>query len=163
MELHIPLPDNLKDQFESDKFKGAIEHILFDLSEYVSAGGSEIYRPLSGDTELKLLEALKTMFDNAEPALTEEETSTLRAGCKSRLTSAFPWTAQFDLSYSHEYGDSSMWMLLENYKTERSTVIIEDLSTHQYMVETDPGKDKTMIAATPEAMERVRAFLGTQH
>ena len=52
-----------------------------------------------------------------------------------------------------------MFILVENPVAQRKCLVVENLTEHTYKVEKEPGKDHTLIDATPESMERIRQYL----
>lgn len=156
MEIKLTIPKQFETNFNMDSFKDSLKRIAFDIKEYIS--NPEVI-PASDPYEKELAEAIPQMFENAEIDYSEVETAELRQGVKKRLNQAYPWTEQLELAYSHEYGEESILILVENPVAQRKCIVAETLTDHTYMVEKEPGKDHTLIDATPEAMERTRQYL----
>ena len=55
-----------------------------------------------------------------------------------------------------------MFILVENPVAQRKCLVVENLTDNTYKVEKEPGKDHTLIYATPEAMERIRQYIMNQ-
>lgn len=162
MEIKLTIPKQFEKHFNMDCFKDSLKRIAFDIKEYIKLKNSnKDVIPLSGLPEKELADALPQMFEDAEIDYSEEEVAELRLGVKTRLNTAYPWTKQFELAYSHEYGEDSILVLIENPVAQRKVLISEDLNEHTYMVEKEPGKDHSLIKVTPEAMEKARTYLET--
>ena len=160
MEIKLTIPKQFEEHFNMDSFKDSIKRIAFDIKEYIKLKDTNPdVIPVSGLYEKELAEALPQMFENAEIDYSEVETAELRQGVKKRLNQAYPWTEQFEFAYSHEYGEEHILILVENPVAQRQCLVAENLTDHTYMVEKEPGKDHTLIAATPEAMEKIRQYL----
>lgn len=163
MEIKLTIPKQFETHFNMDSFKDSLKRIAFDIKEYIKLKDSNPdVIPLSGLYEKELADALPHMFENAEIDYSEAEIAVIRLGPKTRLNTAYPWTEQLDLLYSHEYGDESMALLVENPVTKRKCLMVENLTDHTYKVEKEPGTDHVLIDATPEAMERIRQYLMNQ-
>lgn len=160
MEIKLTIPKQFETHFNMDSFKDSLKRIAFDIKEYIKLKDSNPdVIPLSGLYEKELADALPHMFENAEIDYSEAEIAVIRLGAKTRLNTAYPWTEQLDLLYSHEYGDESMALLVENPVTHRRCLVVENLTEHTYKVEKEPGTDHVLIDATPESMERIRQYL----
>lgn len=163
MEIKLTIPKQFEEHFNMDSFKDSLKRIAFDIKEHIKLKDSKPdVIPLSGILEKELAEALPDMFENAEIDYSEEETAELRLGVKKRLNQAYPWTEQFELAYSHEYGEEAILILVENPVAQRECLVAENLTDHTYKVEKEPGKDHTLIDATPKDMERIRQYLMNQ-
>lgn len=160
MEIKLTIPKQFEEHFNMDSFKDSLKRIAFDIKEYIKLKDTNPdVIPVSGFYEKELAEALPDMFENAEIDYSEEEIAELRLGVKKRLNQAYPWTEQFELAYSHDYGEESMFILVENPVAQRKCLVVENLTDHTYMVEKELEKDHTLIEATPEAMEKIRQYL----
>ena len=160
MEIKLTIPKQFEEHFNMDSFKDSLKRIAFDIKEHIKLKDTNPdVIPLSGRYERELADALPEMFENAEIDYSEAEIAVIRLGAKTRLNTAYPWTEQLDLLYSHEYGDESMALLVENPVTKRKCLMVENLTDHTYKVEKEPGTDHVLIDATPEAMERIRQYL----
>ena len=143
MEIRMTIPKEFEEHFEFDKFKDSLCRIRFDLLEYLASKGSHDFTPLSGNYEQELADALPTMFESAEIVLSVEETTKLRKAVKDRLNTAYLWTEKYELSYSYEYGEESILLLIENPVANRKALIAENLTKHTYKVEKEPGTNHT--------------------
>ena len=160
MEIKLTIPKQFEKHFNMDSFKDSLKRIAFDIKEYIKLKDSNPdVIPLSGLYEKELVDALPEMFEHAEIDYSEAEIAELNLGVKKRLNQAYPWAEQLDLLYSHEYGEASMCLLVENPVTQRRCLLVENLADHTYKVEKEPGTDHVLIDATPEAMERIRQYL----
>lgn len=160
MEIKLTIPKQFETHFNMDSFKDSLKRIAFDIKEYIKLKDSNPdVIPLSGLYEQELVDALPDMFENAEIDYSEYEIAELREGVKTRLNTTYPWTKQFELAYSHAYGEESMFILVENPVAQRKCLVVENLNDHTYKVENEPGKDHYLIDATPEAMEKIRQYL----
>lgn len=160
MEIKLTIPKQFEEHFNMDSFKDSLKRIAFDIKEHIKLKDTNPdVIPLSGRYERELADALPEMFENAEIDYSENEISELRQGVKKRLNQAYPWTEQLELSYSHAYGEESMFILVENPVAQRECLVVENLIDHTYKVEKEPGKDHTLVDATPEAMEKIRQYL----
>ena len=163
MEIKLTIPIQFETHFNMDSFKDSLKRIAFDIKEHIKLKDTNPdVIPLSGRYERELADALPEMFENAEIDYSEHEISELRQGVKSRLNTAYPWTEPLELSYSHAYGEESMFILVENPVAQRKCLVVENLNDHTYKVEKEPGKDHTLIDATPETMEKTRQYLMNQ-
>lgn len=160
MEIKLTIPIKFEEHFNMDSFKDSLKRIAFDIKEHIKLKDTNPdVIPLSGRYERELADALPEMFENAEIDYSEHEISELRQGVKSRLNTTYPWTEPLELSYSHAYGEESMFILVENPVAQRKCLVVENLTDHTYKVEEEPGKFHGLIDATPEAMERIRQYL----
>ncbi len=163
MEIKLTIPKQFETHFNMDSFKDSLKRIAFDIKEYIKLKDSNPdVIPLSGLYEKEIAEALPEMFEDAEIDYSEEEIAEIRMGVKKRLNQAYPWTEQFELAYSHEYGEEDILFLVENPVAQRKCLVSENLTDHTYKVEKEPGKDHTLIDATLEAMEKIRQYLMNQ-
>lgn len=163
MEIKLTIPKQFETHFNLDSFNDSLKRIAFDIKEYIKLKDSNPdVIPLSGLYEKELADSLPHMFENAEIDYSEVEIDELRKSVKKRLNQAYPWTEPLELYYSHEFGEESMFILVENPVAQRKCLVVENLTDHTYKVEKEPGKDHTLIDATPEAMERIRQYLMIQ-
>lgn len=161
MEIKLTIPKQFEEHFDMAAFKLSLQRIAFDIKAHIELKNAlpPDVIPASGLLEKEIAEALPQMFEDAEIDYSEEETAELRLGVKKRLNQAYPWTEQFELAYSHEYGEEHILILVENPVAQLKCLVAENLTDHTYMVEKEPGKDHTLIEATPEAMEKIRQYL----
>lgn len=160
MEIKLTIPKKFETHFNMDSFKDSLKRIAFDIKEYIKLKDTNPdVIPVSGLYEKELAEALPEMFEDAEIDYSEEEIAEIRLGVKKRLNQAYPWTEQFELAYSHDYGEEDILILVENPVAQRKCLVAENLTDHTYMVEKEIEKDHTLVDATPEAMEKIRQYL----
>ena len=160
MEIKLTIPKQLE-HIDMASLKVSLKRIAFDIKAHIelkNAVPPDVI-PVSGLYEKELAEALPEMFENAEIDYSEEEIAEIRQGVKQRLNQAYPWTEQFELAYSHEYGEDYMLFLVENPVAQRKCLMAENLADHTYKVEKELEKDHTLVYATPEAMEKIRQYL----
>ena len=159
MEIRIVIPKEFEEHFNFDHFKDSLGRIGFDLLEYIKLCRKCKLVALSGNKEQELADILPKMFESAEIVLSDEETTKLQKEVKERLNTAYPWTEKYELAYSYEYGEESILLLIENPITKRQALIAENLTKHTYKVEKEPGTDHTLVDVSPEAMEKLRAYI----
>ena len=160
MEIKLTIPKQLE-HIDIDSFKLSLKRIAFDIKAHIelkNAVPPDVI-PVSGLYEKEIAEALPQMFEDAEIDYSDYERDELRLGVKKRLNQAYPWTEQFELAYSHEYGEEYMLFLIENPVAQRKCLVAENLSDHTYKVEKELGKDHSLVPSTPEAMEKIRQYL----
>ncbi len=160
MEIKLTIPKQLE-HIDMGSLKVSLKRIAFDIKAHIELKNAlpPDVIPAPGLYEKEIAEALPEMFENAEIDYSEEEIAELRLDVKKRLNQAYPWTEQFELAYSHDYGEESMFILVEKPVAQLKCLVAENLTDHTYMVEKEPGKDPTLIDATPEAMEKIRQYL----
>lgn len=160
MEIKLTIPKQLE-HIDMGSLKVSLKRIAFDIKAHIELKNAlpPDVIPVPGLYEKEIAEALPEMFENAEIDYSEEETAELRLGVKKRLNQAYPWTEQFELAYSHEYGEEDILFLVENPVAQRKCLVSENLTDHTYKVEKEIEKDHTLVDATPEAMEKIRQYL----
>jgi len=160
MEIKLTIPKQFEN-FDMEAFKLSLKRLAFDIKAHVELKNAlpPDVIPASGIYEKEIAEALPEMFEDAEIDYSEEEIAEIRLGVKQRLNQAYPWTEQFELAYSHEFGEEDMLFLIENPVAQRKCLVAENLKDHTYKVEKELGKDHSLVPSTPEAMEKIRQYL----
>lgn len=101
-------------------------------------------------------------IDGKMETLTQEQYERYIGICAiKRLKEKFPWSTKYDLYYSYDIDDEESVMLaITNESTDKHVLLVENMETNEYRVESKPGIGTNFIPITDELIETIKNYLG---